>query len=178
MFRLPYNGEHTLQLARELTALSLPGFTGVAKLSRDVDDQGRVILEDGVPKKVAPYLLVKSDALSASEEAAVATAVSNHVASLDPQRGEKRGEFIDEGIKRIAAQVPDWDTLETIKTVAGMWPAISAAATPAQILAKDIYLYVRDTVPAKLAAIATAPGLSVIDPTHADPFGDGAAWPA
>ena len=32
----------------------------------------------------------------------------------------KRGEFIAGGITRIAAQVPDCDSLDTIKTVAGL----------------------------------------------------------
>ncbi|KKK91989.1 hypothetical protein LCGC14_2707410, partial [marine sediment metagenome] len=66
------------------------------------------------------------------------------------------GDFIAEGITRIAAQVPDWDSLETIKTVAGLWAShLAAKATPAQMTAKDIYLYVRNTVQSKLAAVTT-----------------------
>ena len=83
-----------------------------------------------------------------------------------------------EGVTRIAAQVPDWDTLDTIKTVAGLWIShLAANATAAQTTAKDIYRYVRDTVPAKLAAVATPAELDAIDPSTADPFGDGTPWP-
>lgn len=74
--------------------------------------------------------------------------------------------------------MPDWDTLDTIKTVAGLWAShVAANATAAQLTAKDIYLYVRNTAPAKLAAIATKTQLDAIDPTAADPFGDGTPWP-
>ena len=90
----------------------------------------------------------------------------------------KRVDFMTEGVARIAAQVPDWDSLEAIKTAAGLWPAISGGATPAMILAKDIYLYVRNAVPPKLAALTTQAALEAIDPTAADPFGDGTIWPA
>lgn len=96
---------------------------------------------------------------------------------LDELKDAKKDEFINEGVARIAAQVPDWDTLDTIKTIAGLWSAIATNASPAQLLAKDTYLYVRDTVPAKLAAITTEAELAAIDPTAADPFGDGTPWP-
>ncbi len=90
----------------------------------------------------------------------------------------KGAEFIAEGVTRIAAQVSDWDSLDTIKTVAGLWAShLAANATVAQTTAKDIYLYVRDTVPAKLAAVATQAELDGIDPSAADPFGDGTPWP-
>ncbi len=90
----------------------------------------------------------------------------------------KGAEFIAEGVIRIAAQVSDWDSIESIKTAAGMWPAIGGGATAAMMLAKDIYLYLRDTVPAKLAALASQAELDAIDPGQADPFGDGTGWPA
>ena len=90
----------------------------------------------------------------------------------------KGGEFIAEGVTRIAAQVPDWDTIEQIKTVAGLWAShLATNATAAQLTAKDIYLYVRNTVPAKLAAVTTQAELDAIDPSAADPFGDGTPWP-
>ena len=90
----------------------------------------------------------------------------------------KAAEFIVAGVTRIAAQVPDWDTLEAIKTVAGLWAShLAANATAAQITAKDIYLYVRDTAPSKLAAVSSQAELDAIDPTAADPFGDGTPWP-
>lgn len=91
---------------------------------------------------------------------------------------EKRADFLAEGVTRIAAQVPDWDTLDTIKTVAGLWVShLATNATAAQLVAKDIYIYVRDTVPAKLAALTTQAQLDATDPTAADPFGDGTPWP-
>lgn len=90
----------------------------------------------------------------------------------------KGAEFIAEGVIRIAAQVSDWDSIESIKTAAGMWPAIGGGATAPMMLAKDVYLYLRDTVPAKLAALASQAELDAIDPGQADPFGDGTGWPA
>ena len=100
-------------------------------------------------------------------------------AALPKMKQIKGAEFIAEGVTRIAAQVPDWDSLETIKTVAGLWAShLATNATASQLKAKDIYLYVRDTVPPKLAAVATQAELDAIDPTAADPFGDGTAWPS
>ncbi len=125
----------------------------------------------GEPPKDEPFTAAEETARDAEEQAEIA-------AFFERSKSDKRHAFVAEGVRRIAAQVPDWDSVETIKTVAGLWPAISAAATPAQLLAKDIYVYVRDTVPAKLAAITTAAGLSAINPSLADPFGDGTAWPA
>ena len=97
--------------------------------------------------------------------------------TLDALKALKRGEFMTEGVIRIALQVSDWDTIESIKTAAGMWPAISSGATVAMISAKDIYLYVRDTVPVKLAAVTDRAGLDAIDPPATDPFSDGTLWP-
>ena len=106
------------------------------------------------------------------------------LAYLNPQptlaelKNAKGAAFTTEGVTRIAAQVPDWDSLDTIKTVAGLWVShLAANATAAQLTAKDIYLYVRDTVPAKLAAVTSQAELDAIDPTAADPFGDGTLWP-
>lgn len=93
-------------------------------------------------------------------------------------KSAKEAEFIAEGVTRIAAQVPDWDSLDAIKTVAGLWTShLVANATPAQIKARNLYLYLRDTVPAKLAAVTTEGELDAIDPNAADPFGDGSFWP-
>lgn len=113
-------------------------------------------------------------------EKAARDANEAEVAAAKPAklRAGKTAAFIEEGVKRIAAQVPDWDTLDAIKTAAGMWPAISANATPEQVAAKDIYLFVRDTVPLKLAALSIEAELDAVDPTLADPFGDGTVWPA
>ena len=98
--------------------------------------------------------------------------------ALSAHKMAKRGEFFAEGVTRIAAQVPDWDSLESIKTVAGIWVShLATNATVAQTTAKDIYLYVKNTVPPKLAAVTTQAALDAIDPTAADPFGDGSLWP-
>ena len=98
--------------------------------------------------------------------------------SLAGLKADKQQDFVTEGIKHIATQVPDWDSIEMIKTVSGLWVShLVTSATPAQIKAKDIYLYIRDTVPPKIIAIATAAELAAVDPTVADPFGDGTAWP-
>ncbi len=106
------------------------------------------------------------------------TAAAPPPPTLAELKSAKGAAFIAEGVTRIAAQVPDWDSLDAIKTVAGLWTShLVADATPAQIVAKDIYRYVRDTVPAKLAALTTQGQLDAIDPSTADPFGDGTPWP-
>ena len=98
--------------------------------------------------------------------------------TLDQMKASKHGEFMTEGLSRIALQVPDWDSLAAIKAVAGLWPAIAGTANAGQLAAKDVYLYLRDAVPAKLAAVPSRAELDAIDPAQADPFGDGAGWPA
>ena len=106
------------------------------------------------------------------------TAAAPPPPTLTDLKSAKGAAFIAEGVTRIAAQVPDWDSLDAIKTVAGLWAShLAANATAAQTVAKDIYRYVRDTVPAKLAAVATEAELRAIDPSAADPFGDGPPWP-
>ncbi len=84
MLRLPDRPINKHQLGEELAALNLPGFTGFARLSRDVDDQGRAILENGKPKKIAPYILVKSDPLTGPQTAAAMKAVLDHVPVVEP----------------------------------------------------------------------------------------------
>ncbi len=106
------------------------------------------------------------------------TAAAPQPLTLAELKTAKGAGFTAEGVTRIAGQVPDWDSLDTIKTVAGLWAShLAANATVAQVAAKDIYLYVRDTVPAKLAAVTTQGELDAIDPSAADPFGDGTPWP-
>ena len=106
------------------------------------------------------------------------TAAAPQPPTLADNKQEKGQEFVTEAVGRIAAQVPDWDNLSTIKTVSGLWVShLAADATVAQVAAKDIYRYVRDTVPARLAAVATQAELDAIDPSAADPFGDGTPWP-
>ena len=84
--------------------------------------------------------------------------------------------FITEGVTRITAEVPEWDSFERIALLASVWNMLGAPNS-AQALARDIYLYVKTTVLPKLAPLDLA-GLQAIDPTAADPFGDGAAWPS
>lgn len=105
------------------------------------------------------------------------TAAAPPAPTLDALKALKLGEFMTEGLGRIALQVPDWDSLAAIKAVAGLWPAIAGTANAGQLAAKDIYLYVRDTVPAKLSAVASQAQLDAIDVAQADPFGDGTGWP-
>ena len=84
MLRLPDRPINERQLITELAALDLPGLTGVARLSRDVDGQGRAVRENGAVRKVAPYILVKSDSLSEPQKAAVEAAVARHVPVFAP----------------------------------------------------------------------------------------------
>ncbi len=103
--------------------------------------------------------------------------------TLDELKALKLGEFVAEGVARVAAQVPDWDSLEAIKTVAGLWAShLASSATAEQTKAKDIYLYVRDTVPAKLTALTSQAELDLVDPTAAQPFASvdptDPGWPA
>lgn len=178
MLRLPDRTIDKRQLAKELAALNLPGYTGIYRGNRDIGANGRVVLENGVPKRVPPYILVKSGALSGPQITAVTTAVLNHVPSLDPQRGEKQRQFVRESAGRIVPLVPDWDTVATIKAAAGLWSAVSANASPAQVTAMNIYFYARDTALTKLAALSTVAAIAAVDPTIADPFGDGTPWPS
>lgn len=98
--------------------------------------------------------------------------------TLNDNKTVKTAEFMDECLIRIVAQVSDWDSMEAIKTIAGIWDThLATNATVAQTLAKDIYIYVRDTVPPKITAITTQVALDAIDPIVADPFGDGTPWP-
>ena len=78
--------------------------------------------------------------------------------------------------------MPDWDTLDTIKTVAGLWVShLATNATAAQMTAKDIYLYIRDTALPKLAPL-TLTELQQVDPTATQPFAAvdpaDAGWPS
>lgn len=99
--------------------------------------------------------------------------------TLDVLKEMKVYAFRMEAVKRIAQQVPDWDTLSTIKTVAGLWAShLATDATVPQRVAKDIYLYVRNIVPGRVAAVSDEAALDAIDVTAADPFGDGTTpWP-
>ncbi len=97
-------------------------------------------------------------------------------AELITARAAKVREFINEGVVRIAAQVPDWDTIEAVKAVAGAWPALAAAATAEMIAAKDIYLYVRAAAIPAVEAMMVIADIEAVDPTDAEPF-LGQPWP-
>lgn len=94
-------------------------------------------------------------------------------------RAQKEAAFVVAGVIRIAAQVPDWDTVEQIKTVAGLWAShLVAGATAEQRKSMRIYRYLRDTVPARLNAVTTRTALDDIDPRATNPFGLDAPWPS
>ncbi len=84
MRKLPDRPFNKRQLLGELAALDLPGFTGFARLSREIDEQGRAVIENGAVKKVPPYILIKSAALSGPQIAAATRAVADHVPVVDP----------------------------------------------------------------------------------------------
>ena len=84
--------------------------------------------------------------------------------------------FIAEGVARIAVQVPEWDSLERVRLLASIFNMLGPP-NAAQTLARDIFLYVRDTALPKIATVTTQAGLDAIDPPAADPFGDGTPWP-
>jgi hypothetical protein len=93
MLELPGKDINPRQLNDELAALGLPGFTGAARLSREVDEFGNVVVEDGVPKKVPPYILVKSDPLTTEQEAAAAAVVEAHVPVAEPPQPDPQAEL-------------------------------------------------------------------------------------
>lgn len=78
MLKLPDRQIDKRQLNKELAALGLPGFIGVAKFSRELDKQGRAVLENGAIKKVPPYILVKCDALTKAQAESVASIMKSH----------------------------------------------------------------------------------------------------
>ena len=106
---------------------------------------------------------------------------TDHIAAtaaflVEKKRIALRQGFIAEGVARISAQVPAWDLLDTVKLIASFWNMLGAP-NAAQLLARDIYLYVvNDALPGVDAAADAA--LDAIDPTAAEPFGPGnPAWP-
>ena len=122
----------------------------------------------------APGAPSAEETLTAAEETAQLTEWSAN--QVDSTRAGLRRSFKAEGLRRIALQEPAWDTFETVALIASIWTRLGAPSV-AQVLAKDIYLYVRDTALPKLAAVTTQAALDAIDPTAADPFGDGTPWP-
>ncbi len=87
-------------------------------------------------------------------------------------------DFFPEALVRISTIVPGWDDLVLLKLVDSLWDThLVVNATPAQSKARDIYLYVRDTVPARLALIPNETALEAINAKAAEPFGQGFPWP-
>lgn len=105
------------------------------------------------------------------------TAAAPPPLTLDDIKATKVQSFITFGVLRIAVQVPDLDTLASIKAVAAIWPEIGAGARAALAKARDIYIFVKDTATPKVNAMATEAEVNAVDPTLADPFGDGTLWP-
>ena len=90
----------------------------------------------------------------------------------------KRQEFIAETVLRMAAQVPAWNSFERIEFLISIANLLDTASmTTAQTLARDIFLFTRNTAIPKINAFTTPAEVDAVDPTAADPFGDGTLWP-
>ena len=111
--------------------------------------------------------------LSAAEEAA--RQAESDANALSGLRAQRRHEIITEGVLRIAVQVPEWDSLERVALLASIWNMLGAPNV-AQALARDLYHYVKNTALPKLGPMTLAE-LQAVDPSAADPFGDGTPWP-
>lgn len=123
----------------------------------------------------SPDAPVKNVELSPAEE--LARQNESDAAALSELRKRRRHEFKAEALTRIAAQVPAWNTFERIEFLLSISNMLNTGnMTAAQTLAKDTLVYVRDTAIPKLTGL-TLTQLQLIDPTLADPFGDGTLWP-
>mgnify|MGYP000008258982 CR=1 FL=1 len=158
----------------EARTISMAGIDPTIHAVQWFGDVGEVEFNDGSPHATiinfAPFQVFVT-------RWAAAAPVPLPPPTLDELKTVKQGAFVTEGVNRIAAEVPDLDTLESIKAIAAIWPEIGAGARATLTKAKDIYLYFRNTVPPKIAVIATEADLATVDPTAADPFGDGTLWP-
>ncbi len=113
--------------------------------------------------------------LTPAEE--TARQIETDAAALDGLRFLRRQQFKAEALRRIATQVPAWNSFERIEFLLSIANMLNTAnMTAAQTLARDILIYARDTAIPKLAPLNLA-DLQAIDPTAADPFGDGTVWP-
>ena len=92
-------------------------------------------------------------------------------------RSGLRQAFKNEALSRIAASVPEWDSFEFVTRLASIWNMFGNAPNAAQTLARDIYFYTRDTAIPRVNSAPDQAALDAIDPTAADPFGDGTLWP-
>ena len=98
--------------------------------------------------------------------------------TLSELKAIKRQEFKTEAVTRMAAQVSAWNSFERIEFLLSIVNMLDTAAmTTEQTLAKDILLYAKNTAIPKVNATADQATLDTIDPTAADPFGDGTPWP-
>jgi|3_EtaG_2_1085321.scaffolds.fasta_scaffold33032_2 hypothetical protein len=77
-------------------------------------------------------------------------------------REEKKGEYITEGVARIKARVPEWDTFKEIRKIAAMWSQMSSF-TADQIAARDIYVYIKNTAFPNIDAQGTVALVNAID---------------
>ncbi len=98
-------------------------------------------------------------------------------AAIDVPKTTLRKQFIEEGIIRISAQVSAWDTFQTIRVIASIWSRLGPP-NAAELLARDIYLYVLNDAIPRVDNMMTEAELATVDPTLADPFGDATdQWP-
>ncbi len=116
------------------------------------------------------------EVLSAGEETAqLAIWTAN---ALIDRRKVLRAAFKTETVTRMATQVPAWNTFGRIEFLVSIANLLDTASmTAAQTLARDIFIYARDTAIPKVNAAPDQAALDAIDPTAADPFGDGTPWP-
>lgn len=89
---------------------------------------------------------------------------------LNDKKTALRKAFVKEGVARISVAVPEWDSFEKIKLIASLWNLlVGANATAAQVLARDIYLFVRDDALTRIGALTDAT-IDLVAPTVAKPF--------
>ena len=85
------------------------------------------------------------------------------VNTLDATRASKIEVITNEGVSRIALQVPEWDDLETIRLIKSFINLMDfSLATAEQILAKDIHDFARTRI--VFARTATQTELDAYDP--------------
>ncbi len=98
--------------------------------------------------------------------------------TLDERKADKKGEFKNETVVRMAAQVPAWNSFERIEFLLSIANLLdSASMTAAQTLAKDILVWTKNVAIPKVNAMTTEADVLAVDPALADPFGDGTLWP-
>tara|TARA_Y100000310_G_C20609116_1_gene777091 strand:+ start:1094 stop:1537 length:444 start_codon:yes stop_codon:yes gene_type:complete len=84
---------------------------------------------------------------------------------LDRVKGLKIKEYQKEGINRIKGHVVEWEDESIIKAVASTWRQMSNH-TAAQISAKDVYVYVKNTAIPNVNAQTTVEAVQIIDVTN------------